>query len=392
MKMVLKNGNVLSMESPEILYGADVWICNDKIERIEPKGSRRPEPVSPQKDVREIDCTGLYIMPGLIDSHVHYDEDYMGEMFLACGITSVRNMRGLDDHIKRREEILSGKRKGPFIFSTGPIYDGEDPELWNNTNRILRTEADVEEAIRYTMENGFLWMKTYPSIEPDLYRYLMRRCRENHLPVCGHMSKKMKATELADEGYYCCEHSSSLPKDPEDIRYLAKSGMWFCPTQAVCETLPDYVWNGKKFSDLKEYPLLPEHVRASWEADNERICESYRRQGIRPDIQVVIDRGKTFLENSDRFMAGSDCAYPGMIPGYSLLDELEKLVALYGCTPYEALKAATYNPALHMGLYEKKGRVAAGLDADLLILRENPLSDISNVRKRKALIQAGKLN
>ena len=93
----------------------------------------------------------------------------------------------------------------------------------------------MEAAICYTKENGFLWMKTYPSIEPELYRYLMRRCRQEKLPVCGHMTKKMDHRELADLGYVCCEHTSSLPKDPETIRYLAENGMWFCPTQVVCE-------------------------------------------------------------------------------------------------------------------------------------------------------------
>ena len=80
-------------------------------------------------------------------------------------------MRGYAEHALWRDEILAGKRIGPYIYSSGPVYDGEDPTIPDNDNEILHTEEDVEAAIRYVKEHGFLWMKTYPSIEPELYRY-----------------------------------------------------------------------------------------------------------------------------------------------------------------------------------------------------------------------------
>lgn len=381
---VLKNVNILPMTENTVLWNRNLWIEEGRIANITARD------VLPEK-AETVDCGGAYVIPGLIDAHVHLDESYMGDFFLACGITSVRNMRGYAMHAAWRDEILAGTRRGPYIYSTGPIYDGEDPSIPDNSNEILHTPEDVEKAIVYTKSHGFLWLKTYPSILPELYHYLMRRAGEEGLPVCGHMSKLVDDRILADEGYSCCEHSSSLPGKKEDIRYLAASGMWFCPTQAVCETLPDYVWNGKKLSDIREYGLLPDYAREEWEESNRKICESYRVQGVRPDIQVVIDRGKTFFEYSSLWMAGSDCPYPGMIPGFSLLDELEKLVALYGCTPYEALAAATAKPAMYMGISQKKGRVCRGMDADLVILKENPLSDISNIRTVKSVIQGGQL-
>ncbi|MDD4079601.1 MAG: amidohydrolase family protein, partial [Eubacteriales bacterium] len=106
-----------------------------------------------------------------------------------------------------------------------------------------------------------------------------------------------------------------------------------------------------------------------------------------PDIQVIIDRGRAFMEYSDQYMAGSDTMYPGMIAGFSLHEELERLVNLYGCTPYEALKAATVNPALFMGLERQKGRLLPGMDADILILNNNPLADIKNTRSIRGVIQ-----
>ena len=112
---------------------------------------------------------------------------------------------------------------------------------------------------------------------------------------------------------------------------------------------------------------------------------------MKPDINVIIARGKKFMEFSDRYMAGSDTCYPGMIAGFSLHDELRRLVDLYGRTNYQTLRAATVNPSLHIGIEGKKGTLVAGKDADIVILADNPLADIRNTRKIEAVIQAGKL-
>ena len=127
---------MLTMKDGARLKHGDLWLKDGKIceakEEI-PEGAQI------------IDCTGCVVMPGMIDSHVHYDESYMGDFFLASGITSVRNMRGFEDHARWRDEILTGKRRGPYIYSTGPLFDGEDPTIPHDENVILYTEEDVEE-------------------------------------------------------------------------------------------------------------------------------------------------------------------------------------------------------------------------------------------------------
>ena len=396
---VLKNADLLTMKDGAALKHGNLWIKDGKILKLEladaehacenrdGNKSKEMSDYEGHDDVTIIDCTGCVIMPGMIDSHVHFDESYMGDFFLASGVTSVRNCRGFESHAKWRDEILEGKRRGPYIYSTGPLLDGEDPTIPHNDNVIINTEEDVEEWLAYTKKYKFPWVKTYPSIEPELYKYVLKRCQEENLPVCGHMTKKMDHKYLADNGYICCEHTSSLPADPEVIRYLAESGMWFCPTHVVCETLPDYVWNGKQLKDLEHYEDLPEYVRNDWEESNRVIIENYRKLNVRPDFQTIIDRAVTFLKYSKKVMAGTDCAYPGIVPGFALADELEKLVDVYGMTKYEALCAATCNPAEHMQIPEQKGSIAEGMDSDLIILEGNPLEDVGNVRKIKYVIQ-----
>ena len=407
--ILIKNATVLTMDNHQVLQNCDV-LCRDGI--IVQAGKNLP----PHRELRAagdtltnaeksaagsglpargedlvIDASGKYLMPGLIDAHVHFDQDYMGVMFLAAGVTCVRNMRGYAEHEDRIRRIREGSLAGPFIESTGPVFDGDDPNIPENDNWIVRSFEDVEKGIAYTKKHGFRFVKTYPSIEPEVYRYLMRRCADEDLPVSGHMTKTIGHEELADLGYYCCEHSSSLPREADVIRYLAKAGMWYCPTQLVCETLPDYVWNGKKLEDLEKWDSLPACVQTEWLRRNEVISESYRRQGIRPDINVIIGRGRTFMEHSDLVMAGSDCAYPGIIPGFGLWTELQRLVMLYGMTNEEALLSATARPARCMKLGGRKGRIVPGMDADLIILKDNPLSDIGSISTLETVVCGGKV-
>ena len=393
--ILLKNATVLTMDNHRVLQNCDVRILLEADSIDDGDGGAAAvigqvrADLAPLPEEQVIDCTGRYLMPGLIDGHVHFDEDYMGVMFLAAGVTCVRNMRGYEQHADRVRRIREGSLIGPYIESTGPILDGEDPNIPENDNDIVRSVEDVEEGIRVTKELGFRFMKTYPSIEPELYRYLMRRCADEDLPVSGHMTKTIGHEELADLGYYCCEHTSSLPKEPEKISYLSRAGLWFCPTQFVCETLPDYVWNGKRLEDLPHRDVLPARVQKEWLRKNEVIAQSYRRQQIRPDIRVIIDRGRRFMEHSDRILAGSDCAYPGIIPGFALWTELEKLVTLYGMNNEEALLCATARPAQCMKLGGRKGRVVPGMDADLLVLNQNPLSDIRHIAAVDTVIAGG---
>ena len=400
--ILFKDATVLTMDNHQVLYHCDVRIQRMGAgEGQKEYGSFqgnfssvitdiRPD-LSPFPGDRIMDCSGKYLMPGLIDAHVHFDHDYMGILLLAAGITSVRNMRGYEEHALRKRRIMEGSLPGPYMESTGPIFDGEDPNIPENDNWILHTPEEVEEGIAYTKKHGFRFAKTYPSLQPELYRYLMRRLADEDLPVSGHMTKTISHRELMDLGYYCCEHASSLPKVDEDIDYISRAGIRFCPTQLVCETLPDYVWNGKKLTDLDHWEVLPVCVQEEWLRKNEIIAESYKSQGIHPDIQVIINRGRRFLEHSDRVMAGSDCAYPGIIPGFSLWTELSKLVDLYGLTAEEALLSATVRPAQCMKLGGRKGRVVAGMDADLLILEENPLSDIRRVSSVHTVVADGRV-
>ena len=119
--IILKNTGILTMNDGSEVRHGDLWISDGKIRKIffydesEKQADSSRDPGTDISEPRILDCTGCTVIPGLIDSHVHYDEGYMGDFFLTSGITSVRNMRGFEGHARWRDEILEGKRRGPYI-------------------------------------------------------------------------------------------------------------------------------------------------------------------------------------------------------------------------------------------------------------------------------------
>jgi imidazolonepropionase-like amidohydrolase len=87
-------------------------------------------------------------------------------------------------------------------------------------------------------------------------------------------------------------------------------------------------------------------------------------------------------------MTGTDTPIPSVIPGFSVHDELMDLTSA-GLTPYEALRAATFNPAEFLGVAGEAGSIAAGKRADLLLLEANPLEDVSNASRRAGVMVRG---
>jgi imidazolonepropionase-like amidohydrolase len=109
------------------------------------------------------------------------------------------------------------------------------------------------------------------------------------------------------------------------------------------------------------------------------------------DVGAVVERARLFLEYSDRTLMGTDNANPGVVAGFSLLDEMESSITDFDLSPYQALRKATLTCAEYFGVEGRTGSVEEGKDADLLLLDANPLENISHIRKLSAVIKKGVL-
>lgn len=119
--LVLLGGNVIDVESGETLRDRDIWIVGDRIDAITPNGEKRVPRGTGTIDVRD-----HFVVPGLVDAHVHLDHVDELEFYTAFGVTTVFNMRGLPRHLEWRNSISRGELEGPTIYTTGAIESLED--------------------------------------------------------------------------------------------------------------------------------------------------------------------------------------------------------------------------------------------------------------------------
>jgi imidazolonepropionase-like amidohydrolase len=300
-------------------------------------------------------------------------------------------MWGYPLHLEWKKQIEAAALTGPYVFSTGPLTDGV---MYWAGSQIVTTEDEAERAVVKNLNDGYLFFKTYPNIPRDAYLKILETAKKHSFPVCGHGSASLSWKTLADFGYYCCEHSNCLPDDPGDIDYMAKSGMWFCPTHVVVKTIADYVYGKAVFSDLPWYDYVPGRVKKEWNDITQwRKTNGRYDLGVPYPLNAIINKARRFIAaaGKEKILLGTDTNNPGVCAGFSIHDELKYMVEIFGLTELEALKTGTVNAAKHLKLENSKGKIQEGFDADILILKKNPLENIENSKSIEGLIQGGKL-
>jgi imidazolonepropionase-like amidohydrolase len=180
-------------------------------------------------------------------------------------------------------------------------------------------------------------------------------------------------------------------KSSDLARLFIKNGTWQVPTLVSQRVLADL--GDRSFEEDTCLAYVSSADRNAWSSAHEGSMRSnqpeYRAErhaGFREELTIVGE----FHRAGAPFLAGTDTGGPPYTyPGFSLHDELAFLVQA-GFTPMEALQAATWKPAQFLGLAERFGTIARGKQVDLVLLDENPLDDIHNTRKIRAVVVQGR--
>lgn len=393
--------DVIPMDREGILRDQTVLVRGDRIVAVGPRRSVRVPP-----EALRIDGTGHYLVPGLVDMHVHFSSpDQQGDfaLYLGNGVTTIRilNAAPIPGVVDWREEVERGERIAPTIVTSGP------------TVRELPDSAAAEEVVRNHLRAGYDAIKVYSGVAAYPYRVLARRAAEVGLPVVGHVPVAVGLETAVRSGQRTVEHAEDLlqrhfgmqmdpARLPALVRILKGSGACVTPTLVVFGYV---VRHAEQFPELEELMARPE-LRfvdparlASWSPGRNPYVQ---RWGQRAD--EVPGYARKFTEQW-RFMhqmvaaldsagvpilAGSDANIPFTLPGFSLHEELQLLVGRAGLTPFEALRAATATPAECMGMEHEVGAIRPGQRADLLLLTGNPLDDIANLQRRAGVMTRGR--
>jgi imidazolonepropionase-like amidohydrolase len=416
-----------------------VFVADEQIAAIGPSKS-----MFVPRSTKTLDAGGKFLIPGLVDMHAHLtgageptgSREFILPLFLANGITTVRDMGGyVESLIALRHEIENGKLQAPRIFFAGPYLDGDPPFF--QPSLVVTNSAEATEDIHSLISRGADFIKVQSNLSRDAYFAIAGVCRRERITFVGHVPDHVTAAEASDAGQKSIEHLTGVlracssdepllmrkqfaagPKkatigqslnrelgwqrellqsysDEQAAALIAKfmrNQTWQVPTLILLrnDAFPTPETDPSRDSRRKYIPL---QVLANWEKgtkdrDKGATAEEFalRASFMQASLRIV---GKMNAAGVP-ILAGTDTTAPYVFPGSSLHEELALLVQA-GLTPMQALQAATRRPAELLGKLQTQGTIQQGKIADLLLLDANPLEDIHNTEKIRAVILRGKL-
>jgi imidazolonepropionase-like amidohydrolase len=372
--------------------------------------------VGPSKDVRipagaqRIDVTGKYIIPGLWDMHAHYEQAEWGPIYLAAGVTTVRDVGNEYDFITQvRDAVNSGKALGPHMLLAG-IVDGDSPYAVGITR--VNSPADAQTWVTRYHDSGFQQIKIYSSVKADNVKAICADAHKAGMTVTGHIPNGMNAYEGVEDGMDMINHihyiaDLLLPKDfdPKKVKGIDRLKVMASidiNSDAGKQAVAFFKQHGTVIDPtmaLMEMMLRPASEPATqMEPGIARVAPELREQlvngGLPPQAAEYAEKAKendlaiigALHRAGVPIVAGTDQA----VPGFSLYREIELYVQA-GFTPMEALQAATIVPARAMKVERDSGSLEVGKRADLDVLDANPLENIHNIRTVSSVLADGVL-
>ena len=383
---------------------------------------------SAPKGLPVTDLSRLYVIPGLIDSHIHLGgsgggaaspDEYMPsrlvrdtQVYLATGVTTIVSMTDhVDDMKQLRSEVAFGTMRAPRVFLCGPgltAPSGHPARLFSflpgfaeYMTRQVDSPESAEKAVRdlAAMQVDFIKLyleegsygQEFPVLSEAAVRAAIRTARELGLWSTVHVDNDRHARLAVEAGARSVEH---IPPDLSDetIRAMVTHGTTLTPTMVASEGMVR-VLTGAHIDDSLVQQWVEPVVVASLQSPNSWIARIRSPEAVayytrryemqRAALRRAVAAGVVII-------AGSDAGNPASFHGPGLIHELELLVEEGGMTPSAALAAATGVAARRLGR-EDIGRITPGGFADLVVLAGDPGKDIRALRKVHSLYFGGSL-
>ena len=430
--LALVNVNIIDVERGRVLRNRTVLVSDGVIQHID--ASAR----AGRTATTTVDGRGTYLMPGLLDMHAHLRAnglpgwlitDWMMPLLVANGVTGVREMGSACENPEQgpvcleqlrewQAQVEAGERVGPQLLalSSFPV----NPP-WDYTV----TPEQIAAVVSHFKESGVDHLKVYDRLSPEAFAMLMEEATRQGLSAWGHVPLRVGTAAASEAGLRSVEHARDFVYDcypgaadfrrnttadgpglaelrtmVDDhdpalcqvlFRTLVRNKTWYVPTH-VTRRMEAFAGDSAFRNDERARYVSP-LLMQQWLADADRT----RVRDSAASGRTYLDFYRKGLELTGaahragvRVLLGTDGGDSFVFPGSGAHDELQELVAA-GLSPADALRAATWNGAEFLDLTEHYGSIEVGKRADLLLLSANPLEDITNVRKIRAVVLGGEL-
>jgi imidazolonepropionase-like amidohydrolase len=317
-----------------------------------------------------IEGGGRYVMPALIDMHVHMLTQDL-TTYVSNGIGTVRNMWGHVGITTMEREVRTGLRVGPTIISASQGIDAP-PAQWPAT--ILLTDPKLaRDVVREQAQAGWPYLKVYTRLSNEVFDSVMVAARDLGIIPIGHVPTNVDVLHAISMGMKSIEHLGGYDR-------------------AVSRTGQGGTFGWANADPARYPPLVAATVAAGvWNCPTLAIYSELAKQQSQAEREAMLRNRRAFVralaQAGGKLLLGTDSGIDVVAPGTSIHDELQEFVAA-GLTPFEALRAGTTGAAEFLGRPEL-GRVSVGARADLLLLEANPLSSVANARRIDGVVLGG---
>jgi hypothetical protein len=382
---------------------------------------------------QQLDRTGYTVIPGIVGMHDHlyYTNSYSVQLskgdidepgvsivelpysaprlYLAAGVTTIRTTGSLEPYtdIKIKERIDAGLMPGPKIDLTAPYLEGK-PTFFAQMHELTGVD-DAKRMVDYWADEGMTSYKAYMNITRDELGASIQEAHAHHFKLTGHLCSVTWREAIAlgiddfEHGPVFTDTEFVGNKKPDECARGSQSWMSTNVADAKLQSLiQDLVSHHVAVtSTLPVFeagmPLRPKLQQRVLDAMSSEAAQSYliARGKVSADTPMVplfkkeMEFELAFAKAGGLLLAGPDpTGNGGVLPGFGDQREVELLVEA-GFTPVEAIKIATLNGATYMGQQDHIGSIAAGKQADLVLIKGDPSKNIGDIEKVETVFKDG---
>ena len=407
--LVLENVTLFDSVNAKTVPSQRVTVRGERIVSVE---AERGQATAPNTQV--IDGSGRMLLPGLWDMHQHFFPD-LAMFDIAAGITTGRDLgNSIDELGKLKKHIEEGQQIGPRIHLAGFI-DGPGP-FEGPVKVLAATPEEARERVDHYAELGYVQIKIYSSVKPELVPVIIEEAHRLGLRVSGHVPSGMIAEQFVRDGADEIQHMNFImlnfmpdvaetrtparftepgkraasldlnsPEVSQFIALLKEHHTVIDPTMAIWEAT--YTDRPGKIPIIDAYMFdrLPLKVQRSSKTASQAlpVPDAATDQLYRASYANFVHMLKKLYDNGITVVAGTDIG-----SGYALHRELE-IYNQAGIAAPEVLRMATLTAAQVMKRDNELGSIAPGKLADMILVNGDPSTNISDIRKIDTVIKGG---
>jgi imidazolonepropionase-like amidohydrolase len=376
------------------------------------------------KGAEVISTEGMTVMPGMWDMHVHlminghsdyahWDSTYLNDFenvimpssahqLLMAGVTSARDLGGpLEPSLRVRDRVNKGEIPGPTLYMSGPFiqhkpYPGTEAFRWG-----VNGVDDAREKIRTLAKAGVNLIKLIDHDEMTMEEVMavVDEAHKHKLKVVGHAHRPEEIRRGLKAGVDCFEHTglAAAPEYPADIIEMIRERtakmnlgpLFWTPTVEGLYNY-EYVINNPEHLDNDSWKLdLPQKIVDDIKQSIQKP-ERLSYYGLNPLRKPTLERKvKQLKESGAVLLIGTDSGIPMKFHSQSTWNELEVWVNRFGLDPMYAIRAATYWPAVAMGVEKDYGTIAEGKFADIIAVKGDLLRNIDLLQRVDIVMKKG---